>query len=156
MCLRWCRAPRDAPPQQVNERTQSFHSLYMTSMKHDALHPDNLPRSFVRPVMWQNPTASMRQGVKEALQQLADEEREKARHQGALRLGPGGVPRPPLPLRQASSGGERLGWLILGSRGSKGSRGSRGSNQRDSAEAPVPRAGSAGNVSAPQSANGAV
>jgi hypothetical protein len=70
---------RDIATRQPPDAIQSFHSLYMTSNKRDALHPDNLPRSFVRPVWWQNPTAEMQQGLREALQELAAEEKRAGR-----------------------------------------------------------------------------
>lgn len=122
---------------------QSFHSLYMTSNTRDALHPDNLPQSFVRPVWWQNPTAEMRTGLKEALEELQAAKREDEDDVGArhpteatlgspassaslsvahkgpeaadARTGPGGVPRP---VRlDLSGGGERRG---IGSSASRG------------------------------------
>jgi hypothetical protein len=105
-----CRTDTRVSGAQMTENMgrQSFHSLYMNSNKRDALHPANLPPSFMRPVWWQNPTAEMQRGLEDALEDLqAVTQEDKCTNLGsgrspvasvptgcATRIGPGGVPRP--------------------------------------------------------------
>lgn len=101
----------------ANAAAASYHSVHMASLQLDALHPSKLPRSFVRPVMWQNPTAEDRQGLRAALLELVAEQNAHTRavhsgvHSAAAPTSAGAGSRGRAPLSCSSAAGG------LGSRG---------------------------------------